>query len=65
MKVLSGSHGVLIFGDQRTVVRNPKGELKTGTLSAMLKQLGLSRNEISRRSIMFEFAYPARFAPDK
>ena len=41
-----GSHGVLILGDQRTVVRNPKDELKTGTLSAMLKQLGLSRNEI-------------------
>ena len=41
-----GSHGVLILGDQRTVVRNLKDELKTGTLSAMLKQLGLSRNEI-------------------
>ncbi len=26
-----GSHGVLILGDKRTVVRNPKDELKTGT----------------------------------
>ncbi|MHB8744191.1 MAG: type II toxin-antitoxin system HicA family toxin [Sulfuricaulis sp.] len=41
-----GSHGVLILGDRRTVVRNPKDELKTGTLHAMLKQLGLSRNDI-------------------
>lgn len=41
-----GSHGVLIFGDRRTVVRNPRDELKTGTLHAMLKQLGLSRDEI-------------------
>ena len=41
-----GSHGVLILGDRRTVVRNPKDELKTGTKHAMLKQLGLSRTEI-------------------
>ncbi len=41
-----GSHGVLILGNGRTVVRNPKDELKTGTLHAMLKQLGLSRGEI-------------------
>lgn len=41
-----GSHGVLVLGDRRTVVRNPKDELKTGTLRAMLKQLGLSRDEI-------------------
>jgi mRNA interferase HicA len=41
-----GSHGVLILGDHRTVVRNPKDELKTGTFHAMLKQLGLSRSDI-------------------
>jgi mRNA interferase HicA len=41
-----GSHGILILGDRRTVVRNPKDELKTGTLHAMLKQLGLSREDI-------------------
>lgn len=41
-----GSHGVLILGNRRTVVRNPRDELKTGTLHAMLKQLGLSRDEI-------------------
>jgi mRNA interferase HicA len=41
-----GSHGVLILGDKRTVVRNPKDELKTGTYHAMLKQLGLTEREI-------------------
>ena len=41
-----GSHGVLIFGDRRTVVRNPRDELKTGTLHAMLKQLGLSLDDL-------------------
>ena len=41
-----GSHGILILGDRRTIVRNPKDELKTGTLHAMLKQLGLTRADI-------------------
>lgn len=41
-----GSHGVLTLGDRRTVVRNPKDELKTGTLHGMLKQLGLSSDDI-------------------
>ncbi len=41
-----GSHGVLILGDRRTVVRNPKDELKAGTLNGMLNQLGLSKQDI-------------------
>jgi mRNA interferase HicA len=41
-----GSHGLLILGDRRTVVRNPKDELKTGTYHAMLKQLGLTEQDI-------------------
>jgi len=36
-----GSHGTLYLGDKWTVVRNPKDELKKGTLHAMLKQLGI------------------------
>lgn len=40
-----GSHGVLILGGRRTVVRNLKDELKTGTLHAMLKQLGIAADE--------------------
>lgn len=43
-----GSHGILLLGERRTVVRNSKDELKTGTLHAMLKQLGLSRRDIER-----------------
>lgn len=41
-----GSHITLYFVDKRTIVRNPKDELKKGTLSAMLKQLGLSKQDI-------------------
>ncbi len=41
-----GSHGLLKYGDRRTVVRNPKDELKTGTYHAMLKQLGLKDEDL-------------------
>jgi len=42
-----GSHGVLKLGDKRTTVRNLKDELKTGTYHGMLKQLGLSENDLT------------------
>ena len=41
-----GSHVTLYYGDRFTIVRNPKDELKTGTLKAMLKQLGINTDEI-------------------
>ena len=41
-----GSHVTLYFGKNFTIVRNPKDELKTGTLKAMLKQLGLKPDEL-------------------
>jgi mRNA interferase HicA len=41
-----GSHGTLYFGDKRTVVRNLKDELKTGTFHAMLKQLGIKDSDL-------------------
>ena len=41
-----GSHGTLYHGEKLTVVRNPKDELKTGTLHAMLTQLGLRLREL-------------------
>jgi mRNA interferase HicA len=41
-----GSHVTLYLGDRLTIVRNPKDELKTGTLHAMLKQLGLSLSDL-------------------
>ena len=37
---------MLKLGNRRTVLRNPKDELKTGALHAMLKQLGLKEEDI-------------------
>lgn len=34
------------YGDKLTIVRNPKDELKTGTLHAILTQLGLTLREL-------------------
>jgi mRNA interferase HicA len=42
-----GSHGTLYYGERFTIVRNPKDELKTGTLHAMLTQLGLTLADLS------------------
>lgn len=44
-----GSHGTLLYGSRFTIVRNPKAELKQGTLHAMLDQLGLTIAEIRRK----------------
>ena len=41
-----GSHCTLEYGDHFTIIRNLKDELKTGTFNAMLKQLGISKNEL-------------------
>jgi mRNA interferase HicA len=42
-----GSHGTLYYGGRLTIVRNPKDELKTGTLHAMLTQLGLTLADLT------------------
>ena len=41
-----GSHGTLYYGATRTVVQNLKKELPTGTLHAMLGQLGLTLSDL-------------------
>lgn len=41
-----GSHGTLYYGDKSTTIRNPKDELKKGTLNAMLKQLNIKDDEL-------------------
>ena len=41
-----GSHVTLYLGARLTIVRNPKDELKTGTLHAMLRQLSLSLSDL-------------------
>lgn len=42
-----GSHGTLFYGENFTIVRNPKDELKTGTMHAMLDQLGLTPDDLT------------------
>lgn len=41
-----GSHGTLSYGEKFTIIRNSKDELKTGTLHAMLNQLGLKPDDL-------------------
>lgn len=41
-----GSHGTLYYGSARTVVQDLKKELPTGTLHAMLEQLGLTLSDL-------------------
>ncbi len=41
-----GSHVTLYYGDKLTIVRNPKDELKVGTLHAMLTQLGITLSDL-------------------
>ena len=41
-----GSHVTLYFADRLTLVRSPKDELKTGTLHAMCKQLGIRKEDL-------------------
>jgi len=41
-----GSHQTLYYGDRKTIVRNPRDELKTGTFNAMLNQLGIGKHEL-------------------
>ncbi len=43
----NGSHGMLALNGRKTVVRNLKDELKTGTYHAMLKQLGIDETDLN------------------
>ena len=42
-----GSHGRLYYGDRYTTVKDRKEELGRGLLAAMLKQLGLTHEDIA------------------
>lgn len=42
-----GSHSLLYFGNHFTVIRDLRDEIKTGTLHAMLKQLGLTAQDLN------------------
>ncbi len=41
-----GSHQTVYLGAAFTVIRNPKDELKTGTLHGMCKQLGIKASDL-------------------
>lgn len=41
-----GSHQTLYLANAFTVVRNPKDELKTGTIHAMCAQLGIKFSDL-------------------
>lgn len=43
-----GSHSTLFYGKKFTIIRNLKDELKTGTLNAMLKQLGINIDDLRK-----------------
>ncbi len=42
-----GSHGTLCFGASQAVVPDLKAELRTGTLHAILAQLGLQASDLT------------------
>lgn len=42
-----GSHGQLLIGDKLTTVKDPKKEIGPGLLNAMLKQLGLTKDDLA------------------
>lgn len=45
MKRGKGSHATLYYGARKTVVKDRRKELGAGLLSAMIRQLGLTRAE--------------------
>lgn len=42
-----GSHGQILLGDRLTTIKDPKKEIGPGLLHDMLKQLGLSKEDLS------------------
>ncbi|MGH7079970.1 MAG: type II toxin-antitoxin system HicA family toxin [Acetobacteraceae bacterium] len=42
-----GSHGQLLLGNRLTTIKDPKKEIGPGLLGDMLKQLGITRNDLS------------------
>ena len=41
-----GSHGRLYYGERFTTIKNRQKEIGAGLLAAMLRQLGLSRDDL-------------------
>ena len=41
-----GSHGQLLFGNHLTTIKDPRKEIGPGLLHDMLKQLGLTKDDL-------------------
>ena len=41
-----GSHGTLFYGERSTIVKHRKAEIGPGLLGTMLKDLGLTRDDL-------------------
>ena len=41
-----GSHGTLYYGYRKTILKDPKKEIGKGLLGSMLKDLGLTKEDI-------------------
>ena len=44
-----GSHGTLYYGGRKTIVKDRRKEVGAGLLAKMLRDLGLSLDDLSRR----------------
>ena len=42
-----GSHGTLYFGSRKTIVKDRRKEIGAGLLARMIRQLGLSSDDLS------------------
>ena len=46
MQASKGSHATLYYGSRKTVIPDRRKEIRPGLLAAMLRHLGLDRNDI-------------------
>jgi predicted RNA binding protein YcfA (HicA-like mRNA interferase family) len=44
-RIKEGAKHSLVYSESRLVATVPRGQIKPGTLAAILKQMGISRNE--------------------
>jgi hypothetical protein len=46
--VKEGKKHLLVYGDAGLVATVPRGQIKQGTLAAILKQMGISKDELDK-----------------
>lgn len=47
-RIKEGKKHLLLYGELGLVTTIPRGRIKPGTLAAILKQMGMSRDELDR-----------------